>query len=732
MPRPVRYNRKKRKARSRRVFFFLLLLLLCAAAFQGYRWMVGEATATAALFISRVAAGDEAGAGSYLAAGETGLQDLIALFQEEGVSLTGVGEGRLDGLAGGRVDFHFTAGGLDFSAPLTLARRDRQWHIRTLPEIKTIDGAYVKEERPGRLQIFWEGQEKSVSAPASRGLEPGAVVNIRMVGDTAVKVEALQELILSRLLRRGDAELEGEREGNLRLKQPLVIYREGERNSVKMGTAADLVIGMEQLALFLDGEAVVAVKVNQEFNPRTIRVVLRQNLNNLTGESLQHRLLRLSSEDPVTLEDRQNDLSYSFAAGRVLLVEPVEGGIRVTPDGEESLVFYNRVVFRPGENGTIFIHNLERAYWEGAPPAYRGSLEITHLGGQMVVVNEPTLEQYLYTVVPSEMQLAFGLEALKAQAVAARSYAYTSICGGRYGEYGAHVDDSILSQVYHNTREYPLSTEAVEATTGTVLFYQDKVVDARFFSTSCGYTANYHEVWHDSGTGKFPPEPIPYLKAVSQVPGESIQLHTEDQLRRFLQRDDWPAYDQDSPYFRWRVEMTGAELEASINHNLGQRFQEQPEFILTREGDEFRSMEIPRNPLGRLLDIRVAQRGEGGNIMVLEVEGSNGTYQIVKEYNVRFTVRPVQYLPGGAPIALERRDGSRVNDYFILPSAFAVFELTRDSAGNLERVVITGGGNGHGVGMSQHGARGMALLGSSFAEILRHYYPESILRNIYE
>lgn len=67
--------------------------------------------------------------------------------------------------------------------------------------------------------------------------------------------------------------------------------------------------------------------------------------------------------------------------------------------------------------------------------------------------------------------------------------------------------------------------------------------------------------------------------------------------------------------------MSEEQLTAVINHNLPQRYQEQPDFILTQEGGQFCSIEIPRNPVGRLREIRVLQRGEGGNIMILEVEG---------------------------------------------------------------------------------------------------------------
>jgi stage II sporulation protein D len=474
----------------------------------------------------------------------------------------------------------------------------------------------------------------------------------------------------------------------------------------------------------------VAAKAEGLFSPQTVRVVLRQSLGNLNAENLQHNWLRLSGETALLVEDKINGIRYEFPAGRSVLIEPSESGIRVTPAGEAALIFTNRIWLTATGGGRIAILSLQRSGWENAPPAYRGSLDISFRGSRLVAVNEPTLEQYLYTVVPSEMPLAFGLEPLKAQAVAARSYAYNNIFTGRFSEYGAHVDDSVLSQVYNNIPEFPLSNEAVEATAGMVLYYGGAVADTRFFSTSSGITANYHEVWQDPATGRFPADPVPYLKAASQIPGEDIQLQTEAQVQAFLQRRNWPAFDAGAPFFRWQVEMTAEELAASINYNLGIRYQEQPDYILTREGDEYRPIDIPRNPLGKLIDIRVVQRGGGGNLMVLDVEGTNGTYRIIKEYNIRFTLRPVQYLEGGPPVAVVRGDGSRLNDYSILPSAFVYFELENDDAGSLKRVLIYGGGNGHGVGMSQYGARGMAQQGHDFNAILRHFYPGSVIHSI--
>lgn len=732
--RPGRARRKRKKTKgSSKLILILLLILPAVLVFQGYRWISGEMADKAHLFMERVTASDRAGAARFLAEENLDLSELFSLFEEPEVEYVGIGTVWLSGLSGGWAEIKFSSAGSMLTAPLYLTRSGREWRVFKIPEVKTITGAFVRGEQDGLLKLYWGKEEKNLRAERSFGLVFGQAVNVRQVEDVAVLVKQLDELALSRLVRRSSTEIEGEREGVLPARKALPVYRVNmEQNlaekSVGPGSPGDLNIGRENLIFYLYKGEIVAAKVEGPYNPRTIRVVLRQNLANLNQDGLQHSRLSLSGKTALYLEDKIGGVRHHFEAGLPVLIEPDGEKIRVIPAGGRPLVFSNRIWFSAGE-GRISISNLQRSGWVGAP-AYRGSLDIIAQGGRLLLVNELTLEQYLYTVVPSEMPLSFGREPLKAQAVAARTYAFKNIFSGRYSGYGAHVDDSVLSQVYNNNPEYPASNAAVDDTAGLVLFYNDTVADARFFSTSAGHTAAYHEVWSEPATGRFPSEPVTYLQAASQIPGEEIALKTEAQVQSFLERSDWPAYDAEAPFFRWQVEMSAAELAASVNYNLGSRFREQPDFILTRDGDRFHSVEISHNPLGELLEIRVIQRGTGGNVMVLELEGTNGSYRILKEYNIRFTLRPMQYLEGAPAVALERNDGSLLHNHSILPSAFIFFDLHRDEDGRLKKVIIRGGGNGHGVGMSQHGARGMFLRGYDFSAILKHFYPGTEIRNI--
>lgn len=116
----------------------------------------------------------------------------------------------------------------------------------------------------------------------------------------------------------------------------------------------------------------------------------------------------------------------------------------------------------------------------GNNPEYRGTIELGLNDGKIVVINELSLEQYLYAVVPSEMPSSYGIEALKVQAVCARSYAVSHMNNGALSAYGAQVNDSTDYQVYNVTPENENSISAVKATYGQVLMYNGEIANTYF------------------------------------------------------------------------------------------------------------------------------------------------------------------------------------------------------------------------------------------------------------
>lgn len=160
---------------------------------------------------------------------------------------------------------------------------------------------------------------------------------------------------------------------------------------------------------------------------------------------------------------------------------------------------------------------------------YRGILEVRPQLGSLTVVNEVELEDYLYGVVPAESIPSWPLESLKAQAVAARTYAIAH--RGQFASLGYDLKASVASQVYGGMAvEKPSTDRAVDETRGQILTYQGKVIDAFYSDCTGGYTESCSGVWGQD---------LPYLRAV-------------------------PDFDQQSPRYTWEARFTPDQVKAAL------------------------------------------------------------------------------------------------------------------------------------------------------------------------
>ena len=208
--------------------------------------------------------------------------------------------------------------------------------------------------------------------------------------------------------------------------------------------------------------------VKAVFEPM-IRVIL--NRDDFSG--VVHGGVSLVSDSPVTM--RCGALAETVEAGKQLDFYPADNYFK---DGGE--------VTLETDGGKITVTSLNRNHGH---PSYRGKIHLSAGEGGLYIVNELPLEQYLYGVVPSEMPVTGGKEALKVQAVCARSFAYKSMSEKTaYAGYGADVDDSTSCQVYNNAPEDETACAAVDETAGELLYGDGAPVKAYFFSTSCGVT----------------------------------------------------------------------------------------------------------------------------------------------------------------------------------------------------------------------------------------------------
>lgn len=372
-----------------------------------------------------------------------------------------------------------------------------------------------------------------------------------------------------------------------------------------------------------------------------IRVLLKNN----GYKQIVHESVQLQAQSGLCFT--YGGLTYESKPGESVTVNPDDERFRT---GSIRVKCINEM-----EKFTVL--SLKRGY---GTPSYRGMLELFSTAEGIVMVNELPLEAYLYAVVPSEMPASYELEALKAQAVCARSYAYNQCREFSYPEYGAHVDDSTSFQVYGNSMEKESARRAVDETCGEKIWYRDKVATAYYYSTSCGKSASI-TAWGGEMT-----EDKAYLKSVSLCDEAGVD------------------YEKELAWYRWSVEMPADTLCNQI------------ELYTKKE-------------LGTLQSVTVTKQGDGGIAQEVKAVGSKGTAVVKTENKIRRAL-------GGTGCVIRKNDGSEATCGELLPSAF----ITVNKKGS--NYIIEGGGYGHGIGMSQNGANEMAKRGKDYKEILTTFY----------
>ncbi len=360
-------------------------------------------------------------------------------------------------------------------------------------------------------------------------------------------------------------------------------------------------------------------------------------------------------------------------------------------EGKEIAKVSGPIKFK-SDYGFLGVKNLKRA---GANALYRGMIELvpSSVEGKFHIVNVLDVEEYLKGVVPNEMPVRFGLEALKAQSVAARNYVLSPRVKSNPNY---DVVDSVASQVYFGANtEKELSNQAVFETTGVVALYNWDLILALYSSTAGGYTESYSNAFSDPKTKKFPSDPKPYLIAKPDYENY-IPLNNEEDAYEFYTTKP-KSFDIKSPYYRWETGWTQDELQTEIQNHIAAQSATGFVYPSVNKGET----------IDKIKKINVIERGNSGKIIKLQIETENKIYTVEKELVIRrlFT-----------------------NKGKALPSANVVFAQEFDEGGNLVKIKAFGGGYGHGVGLSQFGAGFMATeLHRSFDEILKHYYNGTVL-----
>ncbi len=310
--------------------------------------------------------------------------------------------------------------------------------------------------------------------------------------------------------------------------------------------------------------------------------------------------------------------------------------------------------------------------------------------GMMTVINVLPLSDYLLGVLPGEMSSTFPLEALKAQAIAARTY-FLHNFGRKHRNDPFDVCADVHCQSFVGIQSSEKNEQAVRETLGEGLVYKGELCSTPYSAMCGGHTEYAQNVWQSDGED--------YLKGVYDMPNpERIEsrfdLSIEKNARKWIKADadvfcnverngnpEFAAYAK--KYFRWEKRFTSVQLEHNIKKHTGLDF-------------------------GSLLNLIPGTRGVSGRLVELIVVGTKDTFTIQRELNIRKALSPSTLF--SACIYIDKIDGID---------------------GQPEEFIIKGAGWGHGVGMCQIGAAMMALHGYKANDILKHYYQGAVIDKLY-
>ena len=364
----------------------------------------------------------------------------------------------------------------------------------------------------------------------------------------------------------------------------------------------------------------------------------------------------------------QNGSGFSVTAGDEIATQLAETKVLVTwaEDGTIQLI-------NPLDSTQLYTHENTTLPLTLTPAdngtvfigatEYRGAARFLRTDAGLTVINYVDIEDYLKGVVPGEMPNSWPQEALKAQAVCARNYAISN--WNKFEKYGFNLDDSTQSQVYLGVSAEKASTnKAVEETAGIYLKYNNQYANTFFYSSSGGHTESSENVWSSA---------IPYLVGV------------ED------------PYDTSK---EWTVPYTPDEIEEKLD-GIGVN-------------------------IGDVIDLEVIERSASGRIIDLKITGTDGTYNLKKEksrslFNLRSNLYTITK-KGADPEPVLVVTAKGLEERSVSQPILTSTGLIPVDVGTPTEYIMTGTGYGHGVGMSQYGAKGMAEAGYNYEQILKHYF----------
>lgn len=471
----------------------------------------------------------------------------------------------------------------------------------------------------------------------------------------------------------------------------------------------DLMIGMDNLYVKSKGKEILHLIIDNECAFNRIRVGIRKSINNIADiNTLYHDTITILINSDTTLRTYDNSKVFSIKQGTSLTFSNQNKKI-VCYIGKILYSFDKRIIIDEAQN-EMTVSSISRGV---GIPSYSGNLEISIHDNKLLLTNDVLMEDYLTKVVPSEMPSSWNIEALKAQAVAARTYAYREIYNRKFMSYGYVVDDSESSQVYNNQKAQSSSTRAVNETKGITMFYDNEPIIAYYYSCSSGLTGNGNEVWIQDKVI----EDIPYLHG-KNLTDKEVDVSDENSVLDFYKTIKMSAPSASSSNFRWLIQMNRDQLQETLNINLPLMVKgNESSYPILKDG-KWQVSEFPSD-IGKIKDIFVSERGASGVVVSLEIVAENVTFRIYNQYNIRFTIRPKD-----VSSTVYKYNSNGYNDTYqstsknpsILTSGYFALEWNGDV------LSFYGGGSGHGVGMCQYSANYYGNNGYTFKRILSVFY----------
>jgi len=573
---------------------------------------------------------------------------------------------------------------------------------------RTVENGVVIGKTSDYITILIDGKIKNYKTTAA--YPKFTVVNFKY---NLFKVYGFKVLnpINDRVMLKSNYYYDLEALGKTALASKTYYYSVDTENNIKISDSKEVIVGKANVKSYKNrkGDLKTFIVFPVDFTS------MRVGLSTTNFTSVFHSEIQIKTVSEAKLYSKRDNLSIDLPKNSTLKISSDGTNLNLLLDNKKT-VFKNRIYI---SGSSLTVLSIKRGSTPFTP-TYSGILEFNNLDSGMTVINEVALDDYLKKVVPSEMPLSGGLEALKCQAIAARTYAISDMISNRFAEQGFYVDDSTRSQVYNNYPMQALSSEAVNETKGMIMTYEGKPIDAKYYSTSSGTGEDYKNIWFKSdGSSESRPYLLVnnYMRPIKELP------KTEAAWLNFYKNNTIKAIDSDYPYFRWRIEYSETGITNMLNKTLKslKEGNSSKNFVDIYENSKV-IVKLPQ--LEKLQDIKILKRGEGGIAIEISYIFSNATVNVRGDSYIRSSIKCNKDYTN-EETAIIRLKGDPLTNVGSMPSSF--FSVEKKDG----KFTIYGGGFGHGAGMSQFGAIELSKNGAKYEDILNTFYKNIKIDKLY-